>query len=613
MEPRRHYRHLLLWLIPLWAGCAQIPSKAPPVEQREWRVPAVVGPAPAPEESSTRGHRPVVDEKLVQAGVNGPDRPDAEGPPAAAESLTDAAPSATTSGGPGLTLEEAKSLAFRLNPLLGQSLAAVETAAGNEEIAYSGFLPTLQGNYSYQAFSSDVGFAGTRDRFPVLPVRGFGPGTQDFHVTELQLRWAVFQFGRQVAKHDQSVLREEVARLQVDRAKQSVEFDVDQAYFRALEARSSLVIAEQALTRAEAVLGDARNQENRGVLTAEDVLRAEVQVAEVRQLLTRARSAVRVTVAGLNRAIGLNVSAPTEVVDRREEPAVTLTLADSLGLALASRREIAVVRKGLADAELDVKVARADYLPTLSIQSAVSNVTGTGVQNADVLAGGAFATLDVYTGGKRRGQMRAAHAAVWRAAAQAKQVVDGVAYEVHYAHAAVDDARESVAQARTTVAHARENLRLVDNRYKAGDAQPTDVIDAQTTQTRAEQDLNAAVYQYQTAVARLEFAVGAPVAARGAAPEALAIPPPATTPSPFARPETPAPPRRARPSPFEIPSLPPPLGGSDLFPTPTPTPSPLSPMQPTTPQPSTPRDAGARRPALHRTASRPTPLRSGGA
>ena len=123
---------------------------------------------------------------------------------------------------------------------------AVETAAGNEEVAYSGFLPTLQGNYSFQAFSSDVGFTGQRGRFPVLPVRGFGPGTQDFHVAELQLRWVVYQFGRQVAKHDQATLRAEIARLQADRARQSVDFDVSQAYFRALEARSSLVIAEQA-------------------------------------------------------------------------------------------------------------------------------------------------------------------------------------------------------------------------------------------------------------------------------------------------------------------------------------------------------------------------------
>jgi outer membrane protein len=107
---------------------------------------------------------------------------------------------------------------------------------------------------------------------------------------------------------------------------------------------------------------------------------------------------------------------------------------------------------------------------------------------------------------------------------------------------------------------------LVDNRYKTGDAQPTDVIDAHTTQTRAEQDLNAALYQYQTAVARLEFAVGAPVAAPAAAPDELTAPIPSTTPSPFALPEAPEPSRRGRRSPFAIPTVRPPLGRFDLVP-----------------------------------------------
>jgi outer membrane protein TolC len=198
----------------------QVPLKAPPVEQSEWSVPAGVGPAPTPDEYSARGSRPLVDEKIGQAGVYGQRPPDASDLSAATSLLADSDATPPTTGGQGLTLEQAKSLALRLNPSLGQLLAAVDTAAGNEEIAYSGFLPSLQGNYSYQAFSSQTGFAGTLPggRFPVLPVRGFGPGTQDFHVAELQLRWVVYQFGRQVAKHGQSVLREEIARLQADRA-----------------------------------------------------------------------------------------------------------------------------------------------------------------------------------------------------------------------------------------------------------------------------------------------------------------------------------------------------------------------------------------------------------
>ncbi len=599
MSQRRYYRKLLVSLLPFWVGCAQVSSTAPLVEQSRPSLPAVAEPSAARDEPSARESSPLADDKIGQAVVNGPDRAEAVALPAASTPIAEAGARPANGDDKRLTLERAKALALRLNPVLGQSLAAVETAAANEEIAYSGFLPTLQGNYSYQAFSSAVGFAGTRGRFPVLPVRGFGPGTQDFNVTELQLRWAVFQFGRQLAKHDQSILREEVAQLQADRSRQTVEFDVSEAYFRALEARASVVIAEQSLARAEAVLEDIRNQEQRGVLTTADVLQAEVQVAQVRQLLTRARSLVLVTVAGLNRAIGLDVSAPTEIAERRAEPPVTMTLEECLALALANRREVAVVRKGIADANLDVKIAKADFLPTLSIQSAISDVSGEGIQNARVLGGGAFATLDLYTGGKRRGQLRAAQASVWRAAAQAKQVVDGVAYEVHYAHAAIDDARDRVAQLQTTVAQARESLRQIENRHKVGDAQPTDVIDAQTTWTRAEQDLSAAFYQYETAVARLEFAVGAPIAAASSAPMEAAVslpPPPAVTPSPFAAPESAAPSRRRRPSLGELPPVFPPLRGSSLLPPLTPP----SPLLPSSPKPASPGPLPAESPGLSR-------------
>jgi outer membrane protein TolC len=587
MDPRPSFRYLVLSLLPLGLGCAQTPSKATVANLGGWKTTPVAESADKPDESSEPAPKSIVDRTIGESGSDSSDGQEVEDKSASPEVNLTAQPQPEP--GEHLTLEEAKSLAMRLNPSLRQSVAAVGAAAGNEEIAHSGFLPTVQGNYSYQAFASQTGFAGTEQggRFPILPVRGFGPGTQGFNVTEVQLRWAVYQFGRQVAKHDQSILREEIARLQVVRTRQTVMFDVSEAYFRALEARSSLVIAEQALTSAEAILRDARNQESRGVLTAEDVLRAEVQVAEVRQLVTHARSTVRVSIAGLNRAIGLDVSAPTRLADRKEEPSVSLTLEDSLNVALANRREIAVVRRGIADAELDVKIAKADYLPTLSVQSAVSDVSGFGVQNSKVLSGGAFAMVDFYTGGKRSGQLRVARASVSQAAARAKQVVDGVAYEVHYAHTGVDDARERVAEARTAVMHARENFRMVNNRYQSGDAQPTDVIEAQTSQTRAEQQYNSTVYEYQTAVARLEFAVGAPIAAPPTPGEEVAAPTPTATPTPPAPPEaeptdSPSPPPKTR-RPIRIPLLPAPQSAPDLFRALTPPPT----GQPFSPRPST--------------------------
>src|SRR5262249_48775943 len=158
---------------------------------------------------------------------------------------------------------------------------------------------------------------------------------------------------------------------------------------------------------------------------------------------------------------GIDVNAPTRVAERRRAPAVDLPLEAALKLAVASRPEIPVMVRGLTVAEQDVKIARADFLPTVSIQAGYSNVTGTRVQNANVGAGGIFVTQDLYGGGRRRGQLHAAQAGVRSAVAQVQQVCDGIAYEVNAGFHGVEDARERIRAARATFDQASEYLRLV--------------------------------------------------------------------------------------------------------------------------------------------------------
>ncbi|WP_435015578.1 TolC family protein [Tundrisphaera sp. TA3] len=508
--------------------------------------------------------RRVLEERIVGAGLAphkepaGPEvdtavRPArAEGPDSAAIAIEP------------LSLEQARAIALRQSPILAQSNASVDIALGNREIADAGFYPTIQGNYGFQAFSSQVGFTGTRGRFPVLPVRGFGPGTQDFHVTEAQLKWTIFQFGKQITAHEQAGWRAEVAKLERERACQTVGYEVAQAYFRILEAKSDVEIAARAVDRAEAFAKEAGDLLRRGVITREEELRAEAGLAGVRQVRADAVSAEEVAIAALNRAMGISINADTRVVERREAPQMALTLDQCLRLAVAHRREIPVVSRGIAIAQGDVKVATADFLPSLSIQAGYSNVTGTGVQNANVGAGGIFVSHDLFAGGKRRGQLHAAEAGVRSAAAQAQQVCDGIAFEVNVAYRGLEDARERIGSARAVFEQARENTRLLASRARAGDATPADVIEAESGETRSEQTFHAAIYQYQRAIARLEYAIGVELPATpGRLPEAASpvvsddVPPvPPDDPSPFER----------RSTPNALPGLPPPPGTDAVAP-----------------------------------------------
>ena len=349
-------------------------------------------------------------------------------------------------------------------------------------------------------------------RFTNVPARGFGPGTQDFTVTDLQMKWTVWEFGRQFARHGQSLLKLEMAKLQCERARQTMEFDVSQAYYQVLQTSKALRIAEQAGKSAEAFLKESRELMRRGELSLEDTLRAEAQAKEVKQQIGDARSQAELAVVALNRAIGLNVNAPTRLVDRREAPpAFDLSLKDCLQLAVEHRPEFLIVQKVILASETDVTIAHADFLPVVTIQSTYSNVTGYDIQNANVGTGGIFLNYDLYTGGKRKGRLETAHAAVRAACAEAQHICDNIAYEVHVAYRGAAETHDRIGVAQSAVAQAQENVRLVSERYRKGEAKPPDVIDAQTKLRQAEQIQNASYHECRTALARLEYAVGSPI------------------------------------------------------------------------------------------------------
>lgn len=449
------------------------------------------------------------DDRIVRAS-NGGDEPaaariaDGESGPAEAEAEALAEE---------LPLERARDLAMRYSPVLRASRAAVDASLGDLTVVQAGFQPTFQGNYAYQAFSADVGFVGTRGRFPVLPVRGFGPGAQDFHVSEVQMKWTIYQFGRLLSKERQARFKTEVARLEAERAVQTVQYEVSRAYFQVLEAESARRIADRAVERAEAYLREAGDLLRRGAITREQSLRVEADLATVRQARLDARSEAEVAIAALNQTMGINVSAPTRVAERRAAPRLEMELKEALQLSVASRKEIPAVLRGIAIAREGVDFARAEFLPSVAVQAGYSNVTGTGVQNANVGAGGIFLTQDLYAGGKRRGQLRSAEAGVRSAEAQAQQVCDLIAFQVNEAFRGFEDARSRIGAARAVYLQAAENLRLVGSRYEAGDATPAEVVEARASEIKSEQTFNSTTYQYQRALAKLEFAVGAPLPA----------------------------------------------------------------------------------------------------
>jgi outer membrane protein TolC len=454
-----------------------------------------------------------------------PDTPDKGRKSGEAEKKAETAPSTPEESschpaGKPLTLPDAIALAFHLQPRLRASLESIQQARGREDIAFAAFLPTatagyVAGGYHIQAGGTGFSIPGAPNSptFTVLPFLGTIPsgiaGQTGFEVAELKLQWLVCDFGRRLGRYNQAGLAVDIAQLQTERAYQTIANEVAVAYYQVLRARSLRRIATEAVRRAEDDLEVARKQRREGAVVRETVLRAEVALAQAQRAGDVAEEVEAVAVAALNLAIGLNVSEPTCVVETEDRPAFPLCLADCLHTAVGARREFRVARESVQVAQAGSRVARADFAPRIVAEGNALDFQQSSPRGHFDLPF-AFIKLEweLFEGGKRVAEVRVADSRIREAMAQAESIADTIAFQVTQAYRQLVAARQGIDRSRPAVEQTRETHRLVLARLREGAAIPAELTEAEAAMTRAQQDYANAGYDYLTALARLEYAMG---------------------------------------------------------------------------------------------------------
>src|SRR5262249_30585444 len=316
---------------------------------------------------------------------------------------------------------------------------SIQQARGREDIAFAAFLPTLTSGYSVGGFDLNVGGAGisvpNSPPFSFIPFTGAVPlGLKiqsGYELAELKLQWLVCDFGRRLGRYNQAGLATNIAQLQTERAYQTIANDVATAYYQVLRSRSLYRIARESVRRAEDDLEVAKKLAKRGVVDDEKVLSAEVALAQAQRALDVAEEEEAVAVATLNLAIGLNVNAPTEVMDTTDVPPFTLGLADCLQVAVGGRREFRVARQSVQVVQEGSRVARADFAPRIVAEGDLLDFQQAHPRaNADLALGVIKLEWGLFEGGKRVAELRVADSRIREAMAQAESIADAIAFQV---------------------------------------------------------------------------------------------------------------------------------------------------------------------------------------
>jgi outer membrane protein len=402
-------------------------------------------------------------------------------------------------------LTDAIAFGMQNSPRLRSARADIVRAQGQERVAFAPFLPQVDLLQQTGVVSSTLAPGIPGNEGFLLP-NGFGP--RSYTQTEVGLEWTVYDFGRTCGHYLQAVARERVTELQLARANQTVEFDVANAYLDVLLARASRRVQEDAVRRAEAILEDTVARRKQGVALKDDVLRSEVQLSEGRGALVAAREGEFDAVARLNNAMGRNAGWPLEVVDMESQPPFVGALSQLLEIAARQRPEVGVAQQTVAAAQQGRQAAKGEFLPRIFVRAAAGHTDGENVITGWQEGAGLHIDVPLYAGGRHQGELRSADADIEAALANTQSILDSISLQVNLAYRGVVANQEQVELARPAVEQSIEALRIVRQRYRAGTATPTDVIEAETAATRSAQRYVSARIEYLSALARLTYVLG---------------------------------------------------------------------------------------------------------
>ena len=429
-----------------------------------------------------------------------------------------------------LSLPDAVSRALRSGDEARAAAAQIDVTDAQVTIARAAGLPQLRINANQSHVYESARAAAVGQIFNQ-------PNTYTANATLTQ---ALFQGGRILAGAKAASRLRNASRYDQTEVLAQLSLDVQRAYLEALFAGTLASIQDTAYALAGERLAQVQQFEKAGRASRYDVLRAQVERANLQPAVIEARSQVELALVELRRLINAPATQPIRLTTRLDTADVQRWVAELKSYNGSSSRAAVRSAELTADARhAGVSVARADLLPTVS----VSGVFGGQAfpQNGFPTQGGRIVTVDCapgsdpgrvctsQNGGWFRDKSLAfsiglplfdglrAKGAIDLASAQARladltlaQTRERVASEAAASRAELDRAEALFSARGETAQEASEAFKLASLRYSRGLATQLEVADAQLALTIARTNAARAVYDLYIAAAGYARALGRP-------------------------------------------------------------------------------------------------------
>lgn len=344
--------------------------------------------------------------------------------------------------------------------------------------------------------------------YAYLPKDEVGLGLQNMYLLNVGVTQPIYTGGKIRAMVDIAEQTAGLFEARKELATQEVILQTDQYYWNVIALQEKVWLTRAYQKMVDTLIYDLQNLYHEGIITRNEVLKAQVKRNSITLMLTRAENGLALTRMALNQTLGLPLDTVLVLqADERIEPSL---LADEKN---GIRPEIRMAEQAIQIADGAVKLMRSRFFPDIAM---VANYTYMNPNPYKGLAHsfggdwnvGVMLNVPIFHWGDKQHTLQAAKYEKQAAQAKYDEAQELVNLSVTKAQFSLQEAQKRLELTLASLAQAEENLKVTRDNFSEGLVKTTDVLEAQALWQEAHSDFIEAKTEVHLAISEYQKAKG---------------------------------------------------------------------------------------------------------
>ena len=367
--------------------------------------------------------------------------------------------------------------------------------------ARAGALPKIKATGKYERIDEPITFS------------GMDIGNEDNFEVNLGLQQPFYSGGKVRSALKIADIYKDYSEMGQREAENQIVYKTKEGYYTILFLRELVKIRQESVELLEEHLDITKKKFKVGLASNFEVLRAEVELANASPPLIKAKNQLAITKDSFKRLLGLDYTA--NIVLQGELTYTDMgifSLEEVIEIAKNQRPDLKKQKLVIDMNKENLNIAKGGYKPKVSLyanywgvapQFGSSEIEWDWGWNAGVMA-----EIPIFEGFAVKSQVDQSSIEIKKAKITYDDMIEEVKLGVRSSLHEIQEAKERVLSQKKNVQQAMEGLRIAETRYKNEVSPQIEVMDARVALTAAKVNYFQAVFDYKTAFAGFELAIG---------------------------------------------------------------------------------------------------------